>query len=61
MGMKEKKIPDSFCQDYKGLPLKARASVITTAQKMLEIQKENKVFLGKAANPSAYEDGGKRG
>jgi len=60
MTSKEKKVSNSFCQDYKALPLKMRARVNMTAKKILEIQKENKVFLGNATEPSLYEDGGKR-
>jgi len=60
MAGKGKRVTDSFCQDFKGLPLKMRVRMILTAKKILEIQKEKKVFLGNAIDPSLYEGGGKR-
>jgi len=59
MDGKEKNVSDCF-EDYKSLPPRMRAEVITTARKLLEIQKETRRFLDSAAEPSARGDGKKR-
>jgi len=56
MTSKEKKVSDCF----KDLPIKERVNVIMTAKKVLEIQKENKVFLGNVTDPLAYVGGVKK-
>jgi len=55
MNSKEKKVSECF----KDLPVKARVKVIRTAKEILEIQKGNKAFLGKATSLSLCEDGEK--
>jgi len=50
---------DDYFGDYKGLPPDVRAEVNATAQKLLEIQKENRGVIGDATDPSARGNGGK--
>jgi len=58
MERKEMEVFDCF-GEYKTLPPDVRAEVIRTAQKIMEIQKENRGFLVEATDPSAQGDGGK--
>jgi hypothetical protein len=53
---KDKKVSYHFSDDYRELPPKMRVRLNMTANKLLELQKENSAYLTNVEDPSLDDD-----